>query len=372
MIMTFKTAFAWLGIACSYQAIAADGGTASGTAAASVAEVRTLSERVPAGGTVQIKYLLTQPRPITSGGYGFASYGFAVDGISINSPLGDSAGAGVATNGMLNLSVISPNSDFGSNLDYPFITMTMDVPASTPAGSAFPLGIANASFVTPAGPLTLADPKPGTLIIGGTISVRGVFPGGGTYPGGTVISVRGTGFQRGTKITTKMKTSAASYLSPNEMRFTLQEPATMDNQPIQVSNPDGSQVVFYSYLRGVAVNVPSGSVLKSTEPVFQALTHGSATITGAACADSQELALAIQNPNSWTVSIALTNQTTGSFVSILLPQGARVMDKVGALLAGPAPASTDQIVIAATSGAQMLGLCADENAFTVTPVLPAF
>src|SRR5438552_757037 len=104
----------------------AGGGTGvPGVTAPGAAEVRTLSERVPAAGTVQVKFLLTQPRPITSGGSAFATDGFSVLGVSLTSPLGDTAGAAVSHNGSLYVSVISPNSDFGTNLDYPFMTIAM-------------------------------------------------------------------------------------------------------------------------------------------------------------------------------------------------------------------------------------------------------
>src|SRR5690348_4050715 len=96
------------------------GGTGvTGVTPAGAIEIRTLSERVPAGGSVQVKFLPTQPRPITSGGWGIATDSFSVAGVSINSPLGDTVGTAVAHNGMLYLSVISPNSDFGTNVDYP-------------------------------------------------------------------------------------------------------------------------------------------------------------------------------------------------------------------------------------------------------------
>jgi hypothetical protein len=350
---------------------AANSGGKTDPAGVTTAEVRTLSERVPAGGTVQVKYLLTQPRPITSGGYGFAMDSFSVDGVSITSPLGDAAGVAVAQNGFLNLTVISPASDFGMNLDYPFITVTMDIPKSTPVGTTFPLDLTSASVQTPTGPLTFADAKPGTLTIGGSVAVRGVFPGGGLQAAGTVISVQGTGFQPGTKVATKMKTSTATFVSSTELRFVLQEAVNMDTQPIQVTNPDGSQVTFYSYLRGALVNPPSRDILKATEPVFQAQTHGVGTVPAASCGSEQHVALAIQNPNSFAVSVALTDQNTGSFSLVLLPSGGRVMDDVSALI-GSSVDRQDAVSILSTAPVQMLGLCTDEAAGKVTPFLPSF
>jgi hypothetical protein len=351
--------------------ILASGGPsgAGGTTAQNAAEVRTLSERVPAGGTVQVKYLLTQPRPISSAGSRSAAYGFSVDGVSITSPLGDAAGAAVMKDGYLYISVVSPNSDWGMNLDYPFLTVTMDIPASTPAGSVFPLTLSDSTAQSLNGPLTFADSKPGTLTIGGSVSINGVFPGGGTQPGGTVIKVRGTGFQPGSKISAKMKIANPVYISPTEMQFTLQETTTMDTQPIQVNNPDGSQVVFYSYLRGSLVAVPSRALLQHTEPVFQSQTHALATLT---VAGNNFTALAVQNPTQGPVAVTIVDQTTNATGTIVLQPGQRAMDEIAALLGGTAVLPGDTITVMSTSAIQILGLLCDDNAGTVTPFLPAF
>src|SRR5205085_7073645 len=97
----------------------------------------------------------------------------------------------------------SPDSDFGSNLDYPFVTVTLTIPSTVPAGSTYPLSLSNALFVGPSGPFSFTDPKPGTLTVGGSISIRGLVPGGGTWPAGTVITVQGTGFKSTTKLAAK-------------------------------------------------------------------------------------------------------------------------------------------------------------------------
>jgi hypothetical protein len=349
------------------------GGGTGGVTPANAMEVRTLSERVPAGGTVQVKSLLTQPRPITSGGSSFSTDSFSIDGISITSPMGDAAGAGVVHDGKLYVSVISPNSDFGMSLDYPFITVTMDIPATTPAGSTFPLGMADAVFQSPTGPLTFTDEKPGTLTIGGSLSVRGVFPGGGRWPAGTVISVRGNGFQPATKITAKMKISNVTYISPTEMRFSLQESVTMDTQPLQVANPDGSQILFYSYLRGAPVSTPTRVLLQNTEPVFQVLTHSLAVVGPLnANAAGQFTALAIQNPSQGPVVVTFQLQSTGATTTVLLPSGGRVMDDLSSLLGGASVGAGDVVTVTATSGVQILGLQGDENTYTITPFLPSF
>ena len=350
------------------------GGGGGGTTAPGTAEVRTLSERVPAGGTVQVKHLFTQPVPITSGGTNFLLDGFTVDGVSVTSPLGDTVGAALVKNQMLCLYFVSPNSDFGTNLDYPFLTVTMDIPATKPAGSTYSLALlGNSVFQTPGGSLTLTDPKPGTLTIGGTISVNGVFPGGGTWPAGTVIRVKGTGFQTGTKLSTKMKITTPVFVSPTEMRFSLQEMTTLDTQPIQAGNPDGSQVVFYSYLRGVSVQPPSRTLLQQTEPIFPTQTHALATVGPLPSMGTGDyVALAVQNPNPGPAVVTFTLLSTGATTSVLLPSGGRIMDDISVLLGGASVGTGDVVTVTATAGVQMLGIYANDSGSKVTPFVPSF
>lgn len=353
------------------QAALSSGG--AGVTPAGSAEVRTLSERIPPGGTVQVKFLLTQPRPITTGGPQLYTYDFGVAGVAAFSPLGDTAGAALNRNGILSVLIVSPNSDYGTNLDYPFLTVAMTLPNSVPRGSTFALGFADAIFQTPSGPLTLTDPKPGVLTVGGSISISGAYPGGGTWPAGTMIRLLGSGFGPGTKITTKMRTSSATYVSPTEMRFTLIQGDKLDSQPITASNPDGSQVTYYSYLRGVPLFAPSRDLLKQTDPIFQTLTHGVATVGPIGnLASGQFTAVAIQNPTPGPVVVTFQHQTSGISTTVTLPSGSRVMDELGVLLGGLKLIAGDKVTITATSGVQILGLLGDETASTMTPFLPQF
>src|SRR5690349_7035882 len=98
------------------------------------AEVRIPSETIPAGGTVQVKFVLTEPRPITTSGTSLATDGFAINGISLFSPNGESAGFGVVRDGQLYVSAVSPTGSLGTNLDYPFLTVTMSIPSTATPG----------------------------------------------------------------------------------------------------------------------------------------------------------------------------------------------------------------------------------------------
>jgi hypothetical protein len=345
-----------------------DGGSGS-------AEVRTPSERIPAGGTVQIKYILTQPRPISTGGPHIpVPKNFAVNGISAFSPSGDTAGAALVENGVLSVNIVSPSSDYGTNSDdYPFLTIAMTIPQSESAGSTFPLGFIDADYYGPNGPIAFTDPKPGTLTIGGSVSIHGITPGGGNWPAGTVIKVQGTGFSAKTKITCKMKMLNTVFVSPTEMDFSLKEAANLDNQPITLANTDGSQATFYSYLRGTPAYEPSRMFLRNVEPIFQSLTHAGATVGPVPIfTTGQYWALALQNPSSTSTAVTIVNQRTKIKSSIVLPAGGRVMDDLVSLLNGTTVKSGDVIKVTTSSPIQIVGILADETALTVTPFLPSF
>lgn len=347
------------------------GGT-GGTTAANAAEVRTLDERVPAGSTFQAKFLLTQPRPIGSGGSKLPIGALAVNGVSIFSPTGDAAGAAVWDNGFLTVNVISPSGDYGTNLDYPFMMVAMTVPTTMATGSTFPLTFDTANYSGPTGPITFTDPKPGVLTVGGSVSIHNISPGGGTWPAGTVIKVEGTGFSPATKLVTKGRLGAVTYVSPTELDFTLVDVSTtMDMFQLTAQNPDGSQVTYFSYLRGTPITLPSRFLLTHTDPVFQLQCHSTATFTVPALTPGQFAAIAVQNPATTPVQLTLQVKNTGASITFMLPVGGRVMDEMTALL-GTALNPGDAVVLTASAPVQILGLTGDELQGTVAPFLPAF
>src|SRR5205085_6281209 len=155
----------------------------------------------------------------------------------------------------------------------------------------------------------------------------------------------------GTKISTKMKTSAPIYISPTEMRLTLQQTATLDEQPFQVTNPDGSQVVYYSYLRGKLITAPSRQLLRDTDPVFQSLTNAGATVGPLpVMGPGQFTALAVQNPAAGPVVVTFQLQSTGATTTVMLPSVGRVMDDLSTLLGGAIVSAGDTVTVTSTSG----------------------
>jgi hypothetical protein len=329
-------------------------------------EMKGLDAQIPAGGTVQMQQRLTQPRPVASGGTGGRLVG-DINGVSVYSPLGDTAAVGVVHTGFLSLNFISPLSDLGTS-EYPIITVTMNVPSTAVARSTYSMGISG-TLQTSSGLLTILD-KPGTLTIGGSLSVSGIYPGGGTWPAGTVITIAGSGFQPKTRISTPLKTCNPTYISPTQMTIELHQAATLDNQPFQLKNPDGSQVTFYSYLRSVFVQAPTRALLTQTEPVFQQLTRTSANIGPIpALPATQFIGVALQNPSQNYVTVTLQRQNDGFTNTIVLSPFSKVMDTLSVLL-GNTVSAGETVTITAPSGIQVLGLYGDDNAGTVMPFLP--
>jgi len=363
------------GLVCAYGLLASGGksGGPSPAPAPNTAEVRISNEITPAGGTTQVKFSLTNPQPILSGGTSFS--GFAANGVSLWSPLGDTAGSAVFNNGQFQISAVSPQGDLGTATDYPILTVTMTLPPTLAVGSTFPLDLANFSFLSPTGTIAVTT-KPGTLTVGGSFWIQNVLPGGGTYPAGTTVRVLGQGFLPNAQLKTpQIKFSSWRVVDSTEIDFVLKEQTTMDAQAIQVTSGNLTQT-YYSYLRGVLLSQPSKVLLQNTDPIFQQQTHALAAITALdAPTATQYTALALQNPNPGPAVATLTlTHSDGSAETnaIVLPSGARVMDEIGALVLSTGVRNGDQLNLVSTAPIQILGLNADESLWTAQPFLPSF
>jgi len=347
-------------------------GTPETTAPNSV-EISISKEMAPPGGTVQVKFATTSPQPIMSGATGFS--GYALDGVALTSPLGDSAGLALQQGSSIQIFSLSPSGDLGTG-DYPFLTVTMTLPTGLTAGSAIPVDLApGTTLVNAAGPISVTT-KPGSITAGGTFSINEVEPATGTYPGGTVVRILGSGFQSNAGLHT-IGFNYASYkvVSPAEMDFVLKEQSTLDGSSVQV-NSGGNTQTFYSYLRGHYLQQPSRSLLRSVDPAFQRLTHALAQAGPfQAQAPGQYVALALQNPNVGPAAVTLTlTHADGSTASnlIVLTSGTRIMDDVAVLTGSGSLAPGDILNVTSTAAIQILGIYADETAGTVKPFLPAF
>ncbi len=370
------------GLAAASLAFASGGsGTSGGSSGsghnptpAGAAEVLVSSAVIPSGGTVQVRFTLTEPRPISSTG-GHVSLGnFQANGISLWSANGEACGAGVIKDGVLYFSAIDPSGVLGTGAEYPYLTLSLTAPQGLAAGTKIPVSWDPGAWLTsPAGPLDFIV-KPGSVTIGGSIYIDGVYPGGGTYPAGTLIRVLGAGFQPNIRIQTPVKYSSIS-VGPGEIDLYLKEQTTLDSQMFQVTNPDGSTATYFAYLKGTLIQQPSTDLLQNVELAFPLATHAIASVgTAGALSPGQWQGLALQNPNPGpvVVTLQLASQPPGSATSILLPSGGRIADSLTALLNGASIQPGDTVQLNSTSPIQIMGLNGDDQAQTLAPFVPSF
>ncbi len=340
-----------------------------------VAEIAISNEIVPPGGTVQLKYTLTEPRPVSSGAFYFETGLFLVDGVAVSSNAPSSMGLGYLKDGKLYLSVISPAGDLGLNTDYPLLAVTMDVPANTNPGvmSIKPSG--GLSIISPDGPIDTIV-KPGLITIRSSASIQNVIPGGGIWPAGTVVHIKGTGFSSATRLRTNVKTSSVEYVSSQEIAVTLKERTSLDGQFFEIQNPDNTSDRYFAYLRGTLVRTPSRTLLRSVEPAFSVQTHAVAQIGPVPDSGSDQfLGVALQNQNPGPVSVSLElTKSDGSRVlnTVVLPSGTRIMDDVAGLMDGALVSTGDVLRISSTAAIQILGISGDDAQGTAAPVVPNF
>ena len=273
--------------------------------------VRVSTETVPAGGMAQVKVLLTSPQPITGGGMKFDGAMSLADGISLFSQTGDVFGTAVQNESNIDVRFISPNGTFGTNEDYPMMTVTFGMPANAFKGQTSSISLGSASYWQNALGLPVpVEMKPGTITVGGSISITNVLPGGGRVPAGGTFRILGVGFGSRTQIALKgVKTSAITYINSNEIRVTLKEAVTMDSLEIQAKNPDGSSSDYFSYLRGVPVGGSTNALIASALPIFSTKTSLSSTLPALMLPQINSpyvVGLAVQNPGPAPADITLS------------------------------------------------------------------
>ncbi|MBZ5728937.1 MAG: hypothetical protein LAP87_28655 [Acidobacteriia bacterium] len=342
--------------------------------------VRVSSETVPPGGMAQMKVLFTSPQPIIRGGMALdlsnAAFG-AIDGIALFSDIGDVAGAAVIDGGQLNLHFTSPKGTFGTNADYPLMTVTFTPRPGLPMGATFPISLdPAASFWQDLfGSSIPVELKPGSITVGGSISITNVVPGGGTLPAGGTFSIQGIGFSPDTKV--KLKTEVPTdirYVSPTEIQVTAGGAMTLDGLQIDVKNKDGSADTYYSYLRGIPMGQTVQPLLARTVPVFSTSTLADAVLPSTISPQLNAnffTAVALQNPHSTAVEVSVEEHAANGRViasaSLTLPPGARISREVSELL-GHTLGIGAYLRVIAGQPIQMVGLLGDGRAGTVLPI----
>jgi hypothetical protein len=333
-------------------------------------------EMAPPGGLVQMKMMVTEPTPIATGSVRFAFDSSTFDGvwgISLFNPTGDIAGAAVVQGNQVQLRYTTTTGTSGK--DYPIMSVALAIrPDALPGQkSQFALDPKSLWLLDLFGPAALRPTNPATITVGGSVSITDVTPGGGVMQAGSVLTIHGMGFQPRTQVQVSgMKLSSIHVVSSTRVDLTLAEAVQVTGTKIQVVNPDGSQDVYFSYMRGVALGSSAQPLLAATLPIFSSRTHSQATFALERNDTGHFTGLAIQNPNADAAHITLSSYTASSVLldrtTITLPSGMKISRDVREWL----PDSTQAAYVTVTGSApiQAFGLRADTTTGAVLPFRP--
>jgi len=332
-------------------------------------------ETVPPGGVVQMKFMVTEPTPITSGGPRFASFsGATVLGIHLFNPTGDVNGVAMVNGSQVSIAYVTSSGTQGS--DYPIMAVAFQMPASASVGtkSQFNLDPSSTWTLGLLGTASMKPITPATITVGGSISITNVVPGGGPLPVGTVVSIHGIGFQAGTQVQlSQFAASSIVVVSPQEIQLVLAAPTDMTGKKIQVVNPDGSQDTYFSYLRGVPLGQSNRPLLASAVPIFSSLTHSQAVFAASSFASASQFSgVAVQNPNLEPAAVTFTLFSSSDVAlgssTVVIPGGYRMMRESSEVAQGVTPPLGSYLTVSADHSIQVFGFLGDETLGTVLPV----
>jgi uncharacterized protein (TIGR03437 family) len=343
-------------------------------------EVRVADETVPPGGLVQLKLMMTDPRPISTGKMSLSAldtnvFGDVV-GVALFSDSGDVAGAAVVQPGGKVSAQFATDSrftlakTFGEDGDYPLMTVVVGTKANTAAGTQKQVTIdPGASLWAWLGQNYPSVVRPGTITFGGSLSVSNVVPGGGLLPPGSVVRLLGSGFDSNTVVQVDTVTFTYKFFNSGEIDLTLGAATDMQGKRIRVKNKDGSLVTYFSYLRATSQGNGSHDLLKATTPVFaNALPGGFLPVSAV---QGTYTALALQNSSQSPAIVTLDFLSATSQVlattKVTLASGMRYVREIGEIF-GVATVPAGSGVRVSGASIQMLGLIADDKALSVTPV----
>ena len=339
------------------------------------------NETAPAGGVVQMKLLVTEPTPISSGRPRFEYDQAMFDdvwGIQLFNPSGSVSGVALINNAKVSVNYISSSGPLGS--DYPIMTVALHIRPDAAVGSKtqFSLDPSSSWNLGLQGPTTMKPIPPALITVGGSISITNVVPGGGILAAGTVVKVFGIGFSSKTQVQlSNVVASSIVVVSATEIDITLGKTTDMSGKKIHVVNPDGSQDLYYSYLRGIALGTSVQPLLAGAVPVFASTTATQAIFAPIAAGKAMQFTgLAIQNPDrepaSVTVSLFSGNQRLMGRQTTLIPSGYRLMRDISELTGGVTPQPGSYLQVESNQPVQMFGFLGDNTASTVTPFAAVF
>jgi hypothetical protein len=339
-------------------------------------QVRIEDETVPAGGVVQLKLDRYEVTPISGGRPGFqyeASLFEDFVGFGMFAPTGELAGAAVIDGDRADISFVTTQTPPD---DLPLLTVALRVRADARRGSRTSVSLDRSSiWWPPSGAALTTRVDSGEITVGGSLAVSGVYPGQGSFPAGTVVTVRGIGFNRETRLRVEdVEIGSVRFVSDTEMQFTLARTVDMTGKRLRLDNRDGSRVFYYSYTHGISAATSSRALLAATVPIFSGRLR-SVAVFGALppMTVNEYAAVALLNPTLSAADVRITLYSSAGALldesSVSLPKGHRVALELSELFGGVPPPQGSWIRVSSSRPIHISRLMCDERTWTVTPAL---
>jgi hypothetical protein len=262
-------------------------------------------EATPPGGIAQIKVSVTEPKPITTGRMALSFTRLdRFAGIAAMSPANDTFGVAQLRNSEIRFSVLSTTSSFGTNLDYPILTVAARVPASTPLGTVIPvsLGSDGLAMFGPGGAVYPYEVDDGSVTVARGISIDDVTPGSADLPAGSVVTIVGHGFTPATKVRlNEAILSSVRFVDSTHIQVVLASAARMHGMRIRAENPDGHKTTYFSYQRTRRQGTSAFPAFQNVVPLFPLRMSAEARVRITAV----PTALALQNIGTASVRAAV-------------------------------------------------------------------
>lgn len=350
------------------------------------------SATVPTGGIFQYQLLLTEPKPIgnsstrptiPTGPTG------PVRGVAVNDSTGQAVGIAVISGGQISVSIDSPNSALGTDVDYPLFVLTMPVTATS---GKFTVAMdPSSTFFLGNNQYSILENSSGTLTIGGTVSITDVVPGGGPIKVGDTLKILGLNFDGNTKIQINNATIGATTLISNkEIDVTISglckpesdpcspvDSLALDGDRIRATNTaNNDQSEYFSYDRTDDAPGNSGNALVNlVHPMFSQQLLNTGTFPFKA-GGTQFTGIAVQNTDfsvDATVKIEVLDAGGNSLANStrLIPAHSKMVRDIADLFAIPAGAVTVRatVLTGPTQGVKMLGMLGDTSNNSAVPVV---
>jgi uncharacterized protein (TIGR03437 family) len=298
----------------------------TGSASAASLALRVSNEIAPVGGWAQVKISASAPALITSGrivvNFDPAVFG-PIANVAVFSAAGDAGGVAVVVGESINVTFDSASAGIGQLPELPVLTVTIPVLASAATGTARAITIdpSQGPWTDENGNAYTVTATPGSVTVGGSLSVQSLSPGGGLQAAGTLVRIFGIGFTTATTVSIAGVSLASTRLAgQNEIDVTLGGAADLTGKPVVLTNPNSSQIEFFSSLPSVPTQAPVGDTVY--QPLLSMQTWTSATVGFSIHGG----AIALQNPNPVPVNVVLqslgTNAPLAGEATVTIPPGA--------------------------------------------------